>query len=159
MIFTLLCLVCTTLLGILFKLAGQQQLRSYAIIPVNYAFCFLMGFVHIGTALFTQMSMDWLPHAFLLGVFFIAGFNIFARTIAVAGLPLAAMFQKMSIILTVLAALWLGDRLNAIQFIGLLAGIVSIVLALGKPIDQIPHRGSYYRLLLLTLLLSATIEI
>jgi len=159
MIYTISCIICTTLLGIVFKCAEQFNARAQAIIPINYLVCFITGFFISGFALFDKISFNWLPYSLVLGCLFIAGFSFFAKSILRTGLPIAILFQKMSVVLTVLFAMLLGDIINLFQLAGLIIGIFSIYFIIDFKTNNPETQYKSYGLLFGILVLSSAIEI
>lgn len=158
MVFTILCIFFTTLLGILFRFSAAFNVRSSVIILVNYITCFIVGLIWNGNEMFHQFSLEWTPWILGFGLMFILGFNAFANAIQSSGLPIAALFQKMSIVLTVLAALLLGDPINSIQLIGWILGILGIVSAYATT-NKSDVNPLKLNALIATLLISSAIEI
>lgn len=159
MIYTLVCVLSTTILGVLFKYSERYTARSVAFIPINYFICFFIGLLHSGPAIFQKYSVSWLPYSICLGSLFIIGFSYYAKTIQTAGLPLATLFQKMSIILTVIIAVLLGDRITYYQVLGLMLGFFSFFIILGIRKGQANQNYKYYGYLIGTLVISSCIEI
>lgn len=159
MFYTIFCIICTTLLGALFKWSENYKVRASAIISVNYFICFIIGFIHTGPSIYNNFNSTWLLYSIGLGCLFIIGFSFFAWSINIAGLPMATIFQKMSIILTVIAAVLLGDNLNIYQLIGLLTGIASIFFIYSIKGRKSGKKYEYFGFLLGTLLISSSIEI
>lgn len=105
-----------------------------------------------------QFSIEWIPWILGLGLLFILGFNAFANAIRSSGLPIAALFQKMSIVITVLAALLLGDPINTIQLVGWTTGIFAIVLVYATNTESAISPFNF-KTLIATLIISSAIEI
>jgi len=158
MVFTILCIFCTTLLGILFRFSSAFNVRTSAIILVNYITCFIIGLIWNGNKMLHQFSIEWIPWILGLGLLFILGFNAFANAIRSSGLPIAALFQKMSIVITVLAALLLGDPINTIQLVGWTTGILAIVLVYATNTESAISPFNF-KTLIATLIISSAIEI
>ncbi|MBL7821131.1 MAG: EamA family transporter [Saprospiraceae bacterium] len=156
--FTILCIFCTVILGIIFRFSEAFHVRSSSIILVNYLSCVLIGVFWNGKILFHNFSSEWILWILGLGLCFVLGFNAFANSIRISGLPVAALFQKMSIILTVLAALFLRDPINWIQLIGWFIGIMGISLAYAPKKDDTINRAEL-KYLFGTFLISSIIEI
>ncbi len=159
MFYTVFCILCTALLGVLFKTYESTSTKASVIIPVNYMVCFAIGCIHSGTAVFSSFSPGWIPYILVLGCLFIMGFRLFARSIRMAGLPVATLFQKMSVLLTVLFALVLGDSMNNFQFLGVLTGLLSMFLIIDHHNLQSKNFRDYLAVLAGTLIISSCLEI
>ncbi len=131
MISLLLCIICTTLLGVIFKFLQEYPGDTYRIIVINYLTCSIIGLFYLQDTVFHPPYSPWIYYALFIGLLFILGFNIYAASIKVSGLGLTTVFQKMSVVLTVLFAIFLGESINTLQAIGMLIALISIVLMLG----------------------------
>jgi len=118
----------------------------------------VVGMLCNGTSLFQNFSSTWIPWILGLGLMFVLGFNAFANAIRVSGLPIAALFQKMSIILTVLAALYLRDPINWIQLTAWFVGILAITMAYAPKKESSFNRTGFISLVS-SLIISSVIEI
>ncbi|MBK6546705.1 MAG: DMT family transporter [Saprospiraceae bacterium] len=159
MFFTILCILCTSILGLIFKLAAKFECKTSRIIIINYWVCVIIGFSQNGNFMVDSFSTSWLPYLLALGFLFIIGFNWFAMTIHIVGLSISTLFQKMSIVLTVLVAIALGDVLNTIQWFGLFLGLLAIPLIYKT--SEVKSKFALRPIIFLlgTLILSAAIEI
>lgn len=156
---TVLCILLTALLGVIFKIAGIRKLRFRYIITVNYLGCFLVGMVQLGPEMLQIDFEAWIYYAMSLGVLFAAGFNLFAYSIKLAGLPMATLFQKMSITVSVLFAIVAGDQFGMLQFVGIVLGLSAMYLVFTHNDSKMHLSAKVLKVLIASLLLSAVIEI
>ncbi len=159
MTYTVFCILFTTSLGIMFKISERFKARSSVIIPINYLICFLIGLFFSGFSLTDQYSKEWIPYCLLLGVLFFIGFSYFSKAIDIAGIAVATLFQKMSIIITLLVTLILGYSLNTYQLMGIIFGLGSMALILKVDIFRLQNMIKGSRTLFISLSCSAAIEI
>lgn len=99
-------------------------------IIINYLVCYLCGVILMGVqAPWEYFNAPWIGYAIGLGFFFITGFNFVGSTVALYGISLATLMQKMSLVISVAFALiYFSEPLSWMKVIGLVAGFVSIIL-------------------------------
>jgi drug/metabolite transporter (DMT)-like permease len=156
MTYLILCILFTFCLGLLFRLF-PRTLHMSNVIMVNYVFCGLTGFFSSEDSS-TWMLAPNLATAIFMGALFILGFTIFGNSVVTNGLGISTAVQKISISLTVPAALLLGENLSGLQWLGLLFAFPAIwFLVIEKEETQSKKKNS--RLLAAILLVAAVIEI
>lgn len=98
---------------------------------MNYFICVLTGFIMTGDSPFTSRFWveDWFWYGIVLGLCFIIGFNIVAKTIQVFGVTVGSVAQKMSLLLSVsFAIIYFKESANAVKITGLLLAFLAIIL-------------------------------
>lgn len=155
---TTLCILCTLLLGIIFRCAALYKWPVIPIVVVNYLTCSLIGYAYLNTNFISNFNKALLPASILLGLLFFTGFSLFALTIKEAGLSLAVLFQKLSLILSVPFAVIWGDRLTFTQILGIVLACLAIILILNPREKTKPPETKVLFLLFGCLLVSAAIE-
>lgn len=132
MIALALSILSSTLIFVVFKLYDTYRVQTLYAIVVNYMVACITGFflyegaVDIGQLLNT--SWFWGP--ILMGVLFITIFNLMAKTAQVAGVSVASVATKMSLVIPVIVGIWLFDeRLTFIQIIGIVLALAAVYLA------------------------------
>jgi drug/metabolite transporter (DMT)-like permease len=131
MFFLLLSLLCSVLLGFIFKLFVRYEVDSFQAIVFNYATCFCCGWLHLGHFPLNVGSFDtpWMPYAIVLGFVFITGFNTAAMTVRYFGVTISQIMQKMSILMTVpFAVLVYGESSGVAKIVGFFLALAAIVL-------------------------------
>jgi len=126
MLSLIISICCTVLLGFGFKEFQKRNYSIFSIILLNYFFCSIIGFILIAFSEQLQFHLDELLISILLGAFFILGFNWYAQSIKSNGLAMTTVIQKMSVVVTVIVALIMGDSLNLYQKIAVLLAIIAI---------------------------------
>ncbi len=127
----LLAIVCSVLLGFIFKLFERFGVHMFQAIVVNYFTCVACGWLHAGVLPFSaaERSAPWMPYALLLGLVFVSGFNAAAQTVRYFGVTISQVMQKMSILLTVPFAIWVyGETSGANKWLGFALALCAIVL-------------------------------
>jgi len=161
MTYTVACIFSTVVLGFLFKQFAGKDVRISKIILINYLICALIGILQMGFVVFDFTQFGSGIPAVVIGILFVAGFNAFGNAVALNGISLATVIQKLSVGLTVVVALLIGEKLNVYQWVGFILSLIAIVVIFyRKNKDKSIHKNDFGRLYLLaTLILSAIIEI
>ncbi len=131
MSFLLLTVVCSVLLGFIFKLFGRFGVDGFQAIVFNYITCFCCGWLHLGhfPVQSEDFSTPWMPYALVLGLIFVSGFNMTALTVRYFGVTVGQIMQKMSILMTVpFAVLAYHESAGWVKILGFLFALASIVL-------------------------------
>lgn len=121
----------STIIVLLFKVFEQKQINSFQAIVVNYFVCVATGSLLIGEVPIKAdfWKADWFPYALGLGVLFISTFYFVALTVQHFGVAVAIVIQKMSIILTVIFAIWMYDEtVNALKIAGIILALLAVLL-------------------------------
>lgn len=131
LIYLLLSVVSSSILILLFKAFTQYKVDTFQAIVINYFICVATGFLMTGDSPFTSRFWveDWFLYGIALGLCFIVGFNIVAKTVQVFGVTVGSVAQKMSLLLSVsFAILYFRESANWIKIIGLVLAFAAIIL-------------------------------
>lgn len=166
MIYLILSILCSTAIVLLFKTLGVAKIQVFPTICLNYLICVICAWITEGEMPLNQSSIQepWFPYALFLGVIFITGFNITAMTVQIFSVTVAAVMQKMSLVLTVLYTIvFYQEAVNFFKITGILLALVAIILINWpeKPIQgtRKVRKWHWYLFPAYTLLSSALIEI
>lgn len=159
MFYIIISIILNTLLGVIFRFMGQFRIHNATAIVVNYFVCFIVGAIMSKGRVLDPSSVhaDWIPVLLFLGVLFIITFNAVAATVQAYSVTIAALVQKMSVVLVVLFSLfYFREQLDGIRALGLTAGFASIFLITGKPSPSVlANKPGYFILLPLAVFLLA----
>ena len=131
MLYLSLAVLCSVLLGFIFKLFGRFGVDSFQAIIFNYFTCVCCGWLHLGHFPIMAENADtpWMPYALALGFVFISGFNCAALTVRYFGVTVSQVMQKMSILMTVpFAILVYGESSSWGKIVGFVLALASIIL-------------------------------
>ncbi len=131
MLILIICIVINALIGVAFKLFDKFKINVLQGIVVNYFTCVVTASVVYGRPAIdtTTFQEPWIWHAAFLGLLFVVAFNILGRTVAIAGVMVTTIFQKMSFIIPVLVAvLLMSDSFGYLKILGILLAIASLLL-------------------------------
>ncbi|MBV6440187.1 MAG: hypothetical protein EPGJADBJ_01850 [Saprospiraceae bacterium] len=131
MLYLLLAVVCSVLLGFIFKLFPRFGIDGFQAIVFNYFTCVCCGWLHLGyfPIAASNTGKPWFPFALVLGLVFVSGFNFAALTVQFFGVTVSQIMQRMSILLTVpFAILFYNESASAGKIAGFMLALASIVL-------------------------------
>ncbi len=145
-IFLFLSIACSSAINLIFRGFEHYKIERFPAIVVNYAVCFLTGWVMIGSYPIGQfIGSSWFPWLLLLGCFFVLIFYLMALTTARLGISVNAVASKMAMVIPIaLALVVLKEQVHFIFYIGLFLALASIYLITVK--DEI-HLNRHYILL------------
>ena len=116
-------------LFLLFKVYDKRNIPLLPTIVINYFMAFICGTVVAPPWQAGELSSLWLP-ALVLGVLFITIFYMTGLSTQRAGVAATSVASKMSLVLTVLAAVLLYDeRPTTWGWMGILLALVGVVLS------------------------------
>ena len=125
----ILSVICSTLILIIFKLYATYGVQTLYAIIVNYITACCTGlFFYVGSVTFGDvLGRPWAWGTIALGVFFILVFNIIAKTSQVAGVSVASVATKMSLVIPVIFGVFLYQEiLSTIQVMGILLALAAV---------------------------------
>lgn len=131
LIYLILSVVSSSILILLFKVFEQRKINTFQAIVVNYLICVATGFVMTGDSPFTSAFWQekWFLFGVALGLCFIIGFNIVAKTVQVFGVTIGSVAQKMSLLLSVsFAIIYFKESANFVKVLGLVMAFAAIIL-------------------------------
>lgn len=117
------------LLFLLFRAFGERNIALLPAIVVNYFAAFICGAMVVAPWNAGDLGILWMPSMFL-GVMFISIFYLTGLSAQRAGVAATAVASKMSLVLTVLVAVYLyNDEPGLIGYAGIALAVVGVVLS------------------------------
>ncbi len=174
LLYLILSVVSSSILILLFKVFERKGVSTFQAIVINYLVCVLTGYVVTQDSPFTRdfWNEPWFLFGIGLGLCFIIGFNIVAKTVQVFGVTVGSVAQKMSLLLSVtFAIIYFNESANLIKIIGLVLAFAAIILtnipAKDGEVEQVggdsitPKEkfSKYFYLIVLTFGISGFLEI
>ncbi|MCD8408113.1 EamA/RhaT family transporter [Tenacibaculum dicentrarchi] len=135
MIYLIISILIASSLFVIFKLFTTFKINTAQAIVVNYLIAFLFGFYNseTSTTLLQIPQQSWFIGAFILGILFIAIFNVMGITAQKNGLAVASVAGKMSVAIPIVFGVFLYDEsIGLIKIIGVLLALTSVYLASAK---------------------------
>jgi len=108
-----------------------------------------------------SMESGWLPYSLFLGLCFVSGFYLTARTVETAGVAIASIMQKMSLVIVVsYTVIRYGESMTLLKILGIISSILAIFFSAfgGKKNPEEKHSHQVW-LPLMTLLLAGVVDI
>jgi len=133
MFYLLLCIVSSSLLMVVFKIAGNRKLDNYLIIVINYLVASFFGFIIGGFPGQNVLKEAWLPFAAIIGVLFILIFLVMALSTQRSGISVTTIASKMSVILPILfSIIYFNETINSLKVFGILLALLAVFLTVSR---------------------------
>lgn len=162
MTYVVLAVLMNAVLAWIFRSYQRYGVQTFGAIVVNYFACVATAWVAQGASPLgpAPFQSSWWWWAALLGTVFISGFYLTAVTIQRIGVATASVFQRMSLLVTVLVAIWFfGETWNLAKVAGLVLALLAVMLVNYVPGRQQGQGWDRWLLPVLVLLLSACVEV
>lgn len=153
MFYIILTIIFNVILAVVFRFYKEFDVQNLPAIVVNYFVCATIASLVAGTTPLDSYvdRPEWLLQANLIGFLFIGGFMVVAYTIQFYGVGVTAVFQKVSLVVTALFAIfYFSEALSVLKLIGIPLALFSIILIQGggtKLIKTIPSKQWWIALL------------
>lgn len=135
MIALALSVLSSTWIFVVFKLYDIYKVQTLVAIIVNYITACLVGLtLYKGTLNVGEIiGSSWIWGPVFMGMLFITVFNLMAKTSQVAGVSVASVATKMSLVIPVLLGVFLyKERLSFIEITGILLALTAVYLVSTK---------------------------
>ncbi len=132
MIFLLLSIISSTLIGVTFKLLPKFNIDTFQAIVFNYWVCVIIGGLMLGKIPIdaNTFAQPWFPYAIIMGIMFISGFYAVGMTVTFFGITIASILQRMSLLISVpFAILVFSEAAPLSKIIGLSLALSAVVLS------------------------------
>ncbi len=129
MIYLILSILSSTGILLTFKGFNRYAINTFHAIVINYFICVLIGFAVLQDVgfVYEYIAANWLPFAVGLGILFIGGFYLISLTAQKIGATAAAIANKLSVGVPVVAAFFLyNDSLSPLKLIGICIALVAL---------------------------------
>lgn len=124
--------LCTTLIFVIFKLFDVYGVQTPYAIVVNYVVACTVGMFLYERPIQLEAIFEasWFYGALGMGVFFILVFNLMARASQAAGVSVASVATKMSLVIPVVVGMVLyHEKLSVLQAIGIILALAAVYFA------------------------------
>ena len=135
MIYVLLAAACSVLVSVLLKVAGRRGIDSGQMVTWNYLVAALLCAWLLDAPLdsLRQPDAPWVP-LLVLAVVLPSLFLVLAASVRAAGIVRTDIAQRLSLLLSLLAAfLWFDESANGMKLAGLGLGLLSVLAILSRP--------------------------
>ncbi|MDT8401565.1 MAG: hypothetical protein RQ743_07715 [Bacteroidales bacterium] len=129
MIYLLLCIISTTAIMVVFKIAGNMKLDTFRVIVINYFAAAILGFIIGGLPDRNAFNADWLHMAVIIGILFIVMFFVIALSTQKAGIAVTSVATKMSVVIPITFSLfYFSEEITALKITGILLALLSVFM-------------------------------
>ncbi len=145
MIYLLLSILSSTGIFVLFKLFNKYNINTLQAIVVNYVVAATVGFMSYDNTVNYIVISDsrWFKGAILLGVLFIAIFNVMALTAQRNGISIASVASKMSVIIPIIFGIYVyNESAGLLKIAGIILALVAVYMASVKTKQNVPLKKS-----------------
>ena len=130
MIFLLLSIISSTSLFVIFKYVNNYGIKNFDVIIINYIVASILGYSisDYNPDFFPLYSTPWFPYAVTIGVLFVLGFVLIAKSSQKVGIAITTVASKMSVIIPIAFSLWYDptDHLTTLKGAGVSIAIISV---------------------------------
>lgn len=161
MIYLVLSILSSSLIFVVFKAFSRFRIQNYPAIIANYYTAFAVGILSFPRSLEISEfpKQPWFVPALCLGLIFVVIFNLMARTSQLLGVSVASVATKMSLVLPVLAGIFLyNEHLGPVRITGILLALLAVYWA-SLPSSNSRFTASQWILPLLVFLGSGLIDL
>nr|WP_298925597.1 EamA family transporter [uncultured Allomuricauda sp.] len=127
-----LSVLCSSLIFVIFKLFDVYKIQTLYAIITNYVVACVVGMLlYEGDINFNEIAnKSWFLGTLALGIFFILVFNLMAKASQVAGVSVASVATKMSLVMPVIfGVIFYKESLSVFQIIGILLALAAVYFA------------------------------
>jgi drug/metabolite transporter (DMT)-like permease len=129
MIWLILNILVSGILYLIFRLFPKYKVDNLVAVIVNYLTASTLGLLMMDTAIAGVISRPWFPIAFCMGIFFIFIFLLMAESSQVNGISMTSVANKMSLIIPVIAGIFLyNESITWLMITGIILALVSVIL-------------------------------
>lgn len=144
MLFLVLSIICSVMVGAIFKAARTYALSNIQIVAANYGFALVLCYLFFSPDLSAlNTASPWGIYA-ALGILLPSVFLFLATSIKYMGIVKTDAAQRLSLFIPLLAAWFLfGEQFNVLKIAALLVGFPALLLILAKPTANQENKWRY----------------
>ncbi len=136
--YLIISILSSTLIFVIFKSFDRLRINNLYAIIFNYLIAGSLGYIlteekPMATEI---LNAHWLLPTVGIGFMFIALFQVMAYTAQKLGVSRVSIAVKMSVVLPVVAGIWLyGEKISWIDFIGIILALIAVYLGTKKKVE------------------------
>ena len=155
MIFLLLSIFVSTVIFIVFKLIGQNKVRIFSVIVINYIVAAISSYAMLyvsGISFYNDLHISGMIMAFIIGILFIVMFYIVGLTTRHTGIVVTTISSKMSVIFPVILSIIIdrNDHPDTVTLAGIGLTLIAVFLTIYR---KRPAGNTDFKFFLLPLIL------
>lgn len=131
MLYIIASIICSVLLGLIFKSFPRYTINTLQAVVFNYATCVLVAWLSIGKFPINAetMQLKGFQACMLVGISYITGFVAIGLSVQRLGIATTSVLQKMSMIAPVLVAIFFfNESASFLKMVGIFAAIFAVFL-------------------------------
>ncbi|WP_319502236.1 hypothetical protein [uncultured Draconibacterium sp.] len=136
MIYLILCILSSSMIYVIFRVAKNYNCKLQSLITINYLAAGLLGillFQPFADGNTPAALPHWMPFAVILGILFIAMFYLIGYSSQKAGITVTTLANKLSLVFPVTFSLiYFNEQLSTLKAIGIVTAIIAIGLTVYK---------------------------
>lgn len=125
----------SSLIFVIFKFFDRYKIDNFQAISINYLVASISGILIVGSEFQYDIIIQkpWIAHAAFIGFIFIITFVLFALSSQKAGVAITAVFSKMSVVIPVIAGIFLyNESINLLKILGIISTFAAFILIFYK---------------------------
>ena len=131
MIYLLVCVISSSLIMVIFKIAGRLKLDNFNLILINYITAAGLGFLIGGLPEKDLLSASWFPMAVIIGILFFSLFFVVAASTQKAGIAVTSVASKMSVIIPIIfSVIYFKEEVTSLKIAGFILALASVFLTI-----------------------------
>ncbi len=147
MLFLIACVISTSLIFVIFKLAKKFNCHLFNIILINYFVATFLGLAFL--LQFDISAIDaksqWLPFSVIVGILFAGMFFFIGISSQKAGVAVTSLANKISMVFPILFSILIfHEKTSGLKIVGLSLAFVAVVLILTKKNNQKIDKTTFF---------------
>ncbi|WP_347840859.1 EamA family transporter [uncultured Draconibacterium sp.] len=136
MIYLVACIISSSLIYVIFRIAKNYKCNLHSLITLNYLAASLLGiilFKPFSNGLNLNEPPPWLAFALILGLLFIAMFYLIGYSSQKAGITVTTLANKLSLVFPVAFSLfYFNEQISILKIAGIVTALIAIGLTVYK---------------------------
>lgn len=145
MFYLAICILCTTYLGIFFKVSARLGLDRQQVIVFNYLTCVVTGFLMQQTPMpFSDtLKSSWIYWALIMGIGFITLFNLIAFSTQQIGMAITSVAYKLSLVIPFIFSVFLfREDVSLLKWLGIVLAVFAVILTCYPGANRTRNNGN-----------------
>lgn len=140
-------IVLTSYLTLSFKVCERYGISTFQAIIFNYITCVITGSIVNGSfpVVPVNFQQDWFKWAMLMGAMFVSIFNLLAYTTNKAGVAVASVANKLSMVIPAAFSVWLySETMGWVKLQGIFIALIAVLLTSLQQKNDAQHTVKWF---------------
>ncbi len=134
MINLILCIISTSMIMVVFKIAGRRRIDPFNIIVINYFVGAILGFATGYDGGYPVPAGTWVLPSLITAFLFVAMFLVIGKATIRTGISVTTITTKMSVIIPVIFSIvYFNESVGITKLTGILLALIGVALSVYKP--------------------------